>query len=87
MLYTCPPTVKTTRLIQRRPVSTTNINAKVPKYIEGECMFGGKFKKEAILYNVKWNPTGHTYIGKSQGHLRYGVNKGKANGLKPCCNL
>ena len=33
-------------------------------------------KKEAIIYKVERTPTGHTYIGKSQGNLSKRINQG-----------
>ena len=35
--------------------------------VDGKCMFDKKCKTEVIIYNAQWIPTGHTYIGESQG--------------------
>ena len=37
--------------------------------VDGKCIFDEKFKTEAIICSVQYIPTGHTYIGKSQGNL------------------
>ena len=44
-------------------------------------------KKEAIIYNVLWVPTGHNYIGKSQGNLAHRINRGHVNDLAGFYNV
>ena len=55
--------------------------------VEGKCMFDGKCKTEAIIYNVLWVPTGHNYIGKSQGNLAHRINRGHVNDLVAFYNV
>ena len=55
--------------------------------VDGKCMFDGKCKTEAIIYNVQWIPTSHNYIGKSQGNLAHRINRGHVNGLVAFWNL
>ena len=50
-------------------------------------MFDGNCKTEAIIYNVQWTPTGHNYIGKSQGNIAHRINRGHINGLVSFWNL
>ena len=55
--------------------------------VDGKCMFNEQCKKEAIIYKVEWIPTGHTYIGKSQGNLSKRINQGHINDLVAFWNL
>ena len=55
--------------------------------VDGKCMFNEQCKTEAIIYKVQWIPTGHAYIGKTQGNLSERINRGHINGLVAFWNL
>ena len=55
--------------------------------VDGKCMFDGDCKKEAIIYNVLWVPTGHNYIGKSQGNLAHRINRWHVSDLVAFYNV
>ena len=55
--------------------------------VDRKCMFDGKCKTGAIVYNIQSTPTGHTYIGKSQGNIAHKIHRGHINGLVSFWNL
>ena len=76
---TCLQTGKMKNLIQIHKAVKYHQCACRSTKVDGTCMFDEKCKTEAIIYNVQWVRTGHTYIRKSQGHFSKRMKQGHAN--------